>query len=575
MNENRSRKESTVTILFFGAFLLLFLFLIWKCRYGYGDMDEAFYLTIPYRLCRGDGLFIHEWHVSQLSGLLLYPIVRVYLWITGGNTEGMILHFRRIFTAVWSAGALFCFFRLRKFSLTGAGCAALALLIYTPFGIMALSYNSMGILLLVCAAVIMATAEKRLRVQYACAGALLAGAVLCCPYLAVLYGLFLIVSLGLFFVKKDKAALQRWIWGTVGAAAVFGLFVLAVFSRCSFEAFRDSLFMILDDPEHPAFSLWGSVRIYLQAVLESAPGAGIVIAVCVLLTAAGRIWKKGKPFCFFGVCGAVAYYLLTFEISYRYINYLMFPAGLLGLYCGVTTEQKKIRKIFWWVWIPGAFYTFLLHLSSNQEFYAIASAAAVCTVASLAMVCRYVKEIGGETDSRTIRAAALLAAAVVIGVQLVSETEMRYQSVFWEPSMEALTETIDEGPDKGLKASAGKKAKYDRLLENLQVIKEDEEVQSVLLMSSSTMGYLYLQRDIGAYSAWLGFINNELIVPEGLDKLQVYYGLNPKKLPDRVWADTLQEEFIEYFTEMGYVFDPDTRIMAYCGEEEDAEPGEL
>ena len=54
------------------AFALILSF--WKCRFGFGGNDEAFYLTIPHRLTLGDSLFGNEWHLSQLSGFLLIPL---------------------------------------------------------------------------------------------------------------------------------------------------------------------------------------------------------------------------------------------------------------------------------------------------------------------------------------------------------------------------------------------------------------------------------------------------------------------------------------------------------------------
>lgn len=54
-----------------------------RIRLGNVDIDEAFYLTVPYRLAQGEGLLADEWHVSQLVGFLLYPFVKCYLLIQG------------------------------------------------------------------------------------------------------------------------------------------------------------------------------------------------------------------------------------------------------------------------------------------------------------------------------------------------------------------------------------------------------------------------------------------------------------------------------------------------------------
>ena len=41
------------------------VFLLWKCRYGFANMDEVFYLLTPYRLGQGDALFASECHVRR------------------------------------------------------------------------------------------------------------------------------------------------------------------------------------------------------------------------------------------------------------------------------------------------------------------------------------------------------------------------------------------------------------------------------------------------------------------------------------------------------------------------------
>lgn len=63
-------------------------------RFGIKTVDESFYLSVPYRLLNGDAVFTDEWHVSQLSGLLLLLTMKLFLSVVG-STEGIILFFRR------------------------------------------------------------------------------------------------------------------------------------------------------------------------------------------------------------------------------------------------------------------------------------------------------------------------------------------------------------------------------------------------------------------------------------------------------------------------------------------------
>ena len=175
----KANRKRCIYIVYCACIIILFLFLLWKCKIGFANIDESFYLTIPYRLCRGDGLIIHEWHLSQLSGFLLFPIMRIYLGIVR-STEGILLNFRYIFTFLWTVSACFVFYRLKSISLLGAMVSSICYMLYTPFGIMALSYNSMGIMLMLISCIIVVTSLKCVRQQYCIAGILFAGAVLCC-----------------------------------------------------------------------------------------------------------------------------------------------------------------------------------------------------------------------------------------------------------------------------------------------------------------------------------------------------------------------------------------------------------
>ena len=164
-----------------------------------------------------------------MSGFLLYPAVKLYLLLFG-NTEGILLRFRILFTLVWAAGALFFFDRLRRFSNVGAALASLVFLLYTPFGIMALSYNSMGILLLLSACVLAATANTQRNAAWLLSGLFFAGAVLCCPYLLLLYVLGTLAAVWMA-LRKKRGALRCWLLFSAGSAILFLVFCAAIFSN--------------------------------------------------------------------------------------------------------------------------------------------------------------------------------------------------------------------------------------------------------------------------------------------------------------------------------------------------------
>ncbi|MBQ8216956.1 MAG: acyltransferase family protein, partial [Oscillospiraceae bacterium] len=183
------------------GFLGSFAFLVWKCRYGFGNMDEAFYLSIPIRLCQGEALIVDEWHVSQLSAFLLWPLMYLYRLVFGTSNDGIILNFRYIYVGVQFLCSLFLYKRWKALSKYGAFAAALLFLLFAPYGISALSYNSLGLICISLSVTFAATAEKNIPLQQLLAGLFLACAVLCCPAVAVLYPLYLVAVLA-FSVKS-------------------------------------------------------------------------------------------------------------------------------------------------------------------------------------------------------------------------------------------------------------------------------------------------------------------------------------------------------------------------------------
>ena len=90
MKKTRTRENDAVFFMLLG---LTAVFFCWRCRYGFAEADEAFYPTIAYRLTQGDRLLVDEWHMSQLSSVLLYLPVLLFTRLTGG-TAGIYLALR-------------------------------------------------------------------------------------------------------------------------------------------------------------------------------------------------------------------------------------------------------------------------------------------------------------------------------------------------------------------------------------------------------------------------------------------------------------------------------------------------
>ena len=540
-------KRRLYTVGYVMLFCAAWVFLFWKCRYGFANIDESFYLTIPYRFCQGDWLLTQEWHLSQTAFLLLVPAVRLHLFLFNG-TSGILLHFRLLFTLVWGLAAFFFYCRLRSFSPLGAMAASLVFLLFAPFGIMALSYNSLAILLLLTSGIMLITARAHLRLQDFLSGLALAGAVLSSPLLLSLYLLFSIIVVFSCLRHKNRGLFTRWLFVSLGSGLAALLFLLYLFSRVSPALFLRTFPLMMADPDHLTYSVGRTLWRYCSFIYHSNRVFPYLLPFIFLVFLLSRIFKA-PHLGFIGMAVLTGIYLLSFRlVGPWYINTIMFPLNLLGLYCALSTRDRIVRLLFSWLWIPGAIYTFCINITSNQEFYAISCASTVMTVASAILLIRFAQivPITGKSPLAS-RKALCLTAALLLVLQLGCELSLRYTSIFWDSDMRSQTALALDGPEKGILMRPERLEEYTVLQQETQYLKQTPSVRKVLFLSDQTWLYLNAEKENSSFSAWLSGINARC-----LSRLDQYYAVFPEKLPDAIYVDVLYWELVPHFEAMGY-----------------------
>lgn len=547
------------------AFIAAAIFIFWKCRFGFGNVDESFYITIPYRLFKGDALFLEEWHLSQMAGLLTLPPVALYVTLTGG-TDGIVLFMRYVCTFVQCLIALFIYLRLRKLTWAGAAVASLSFVLYIPFGIMALSYNSMGIMALVVCTVILYTAKSKKPLQYIIAGLFYAAAVLCCPYLVIVF-IFYLGAVGVMALRKwlactpaggdyDCWSIKGAAFVTLGAAIAAFAFLIFVLSRASLGDILKAFPQILNDPEHPAIPFATSFnaffrRIHKANALTPQLYDGFLLLAIVCLADRDRHKRK---LIYFPLAAALTLVLMHSHYEKNnYINHLMWSVNVLAVFAFILTRDKGIKGLFYTMWLPGILYAFCLNITSNQGFYAISSASAAATVGSILMIVLFTREMMADVSVPIplVRYCAAALVGLLLMFQLNTQCILRYHSVFWEKGMENQTVLIEDGIDAGLMVSPAWEKSYHNTLRNLQVL-EQYEAEKVLFLSKSTWYYLATDYEFCTYSAWIAGVTEHSV-----NRLEAYYRLNPQKIPDVVFADSKYKEIAEIFCQrLNYQMQP-------------------
>ena len=544
----QNKQEYLLSWIFCICYLGIWIFLFWRCRYGFALEDETFYLTIPYRICMGDRFLIDEWHVSQMSAVFLLPLMKLYLSIMH-STEGIVLCFRYFFTVIWGISGIILWRKLNGFSLLGAMAASSCFALYAPWGIMALSYQSLSMLLLMISCLVLIT-DKR-PVWMVCAGVLYAGSVLCSPYLVLLYPLS-ILSLLVTERSGRKELFRRWLFFSVGIFLSAAGLCLALLSAGCFSDYMKVFPMILNDPSHP-LELNPAERVLFM--IYHAQNINSYFKICVGVALSIIIAAKISGFHKIGLILLVIdiiFFLFSFQTGYNLLNFLMFPACFVGLYCFLCEDDFVIRKLFWGLWIPGFIYSFCHFYASNQNFWAYSHASAIMTIASLVIVVRYAGICCSESKYQISRISVNLAVGMLILCQLSCEMITRYQQVLWNEKIEDQTVLAEEGPEKGILINEDISEYYKLIEEDLWVLNEDSSIQKVLIVAQHPWLYLGMNKEYSTFTTWLEPMNKQ-----SMERLNTYYEMFPDKIPDAVLFDRDYENLIPQFEKKGYLISDD------------------
>ncbi|NPC55768.1 hypothetical protein [Caenimonas soli] len=127
------------------AAALATLLLSWhRLYYGVDFTDEAFYVALPLRFALGDIPLKDEQSLAQFAGVLVLPLVRLFLWLSGG-AEGIVLFTRHLHLGFTALVGLSVFLAVRRaLHWQAALLTACICLVFVPFNIHGLSYNTMG-----------------------------------------------------------------------------------------------------------------------------------------------------------------------------------------------------------------------------------------------------------------------------------------------------------------------------------------------------------------------------------------------------------------------------------------------
>ena len=555
-----NKRQLNRDCLFAAGLVLGFFFLLWKSKYGTGAYDEPFYLTIPHRILKGDGMFSEEWNFGQFSAFLMLPVMKFYLLVIG-TTEGIILNFRYIYILFQTICTILIYVKLRR--KTFGWAAAWCFYLFCPYDIMALSYNTMGIAFMTITGVLLATAGKNSIKSWCFSGILFAAAVLCNPFLAVIYFLYTLLVAVVWWKErrtgegereketgkrnkkgngKGNFCIKAWGCITAGAGALAVVFVITVLAGSPVHELLLNIPLLMQDPEHTSRSVFMVGKVYLQSFWNV---YGWFVPVWAVLLFIAYLYRKDEAkrkigFVLISLSCILCLIGLLPGIQNNY-NFIMVPVAVCGAAAYIMTEDKD-TGVFRYLFLFGLVYSFMANYASNQGMHAISMAMVPADVAAVLLIGEFTvqkektrnrKRAKGTEKTKSVKNAKkagdiiAVSAAALLLVQLGVQIYAKSVHAFWEEPVWKLQTRIEEGPLKGTVTTEEKAERYKRLLEDIKTHIRKEG--PVLFVTEDTWCYLYADAQYGTFSSYLsgGFTQAE-------EKWELYFGAHPDKIPDYI-----------------------------------------
>ena len=189
-----------------------------------------------------------------------------------------------------------------------------------------------------------------------------------------------------------------------------------------------------------------------------------------------------------------------------------------------------------------------MNYSSNQGIYAITNASVIPAFASIIILVIYLQN--PRAASRKVRILLLSSVSMMLITQIGCEIYLRYNNVFWEDGVSGQVIPAQTGPEKDIMMTEAHYKEYNRLITELEPIRNNDEINRVLFFTQDPVLYLCTEKAIGAFSSWLPGISEH-----SLKRLDLYYELNPDKIPEIIYIPNKYSEYIPHFETMGYLTD--------------------
>jgi len=482
-----------------------------RARFGVDFTDEAFYVALPYRFALGDVPFVDELHIIQTSGILLRPLVEVFLRINGG-TEGIVLFMRlcHLVMVVGVGAAVFAL--LRKLIPTAHALLAASVFVgFVPYSLPSPSYNTMT-----SAALVLGTVSLLWHFVVGGPRWVLALAGLFFGLAVVLYppGMVLPAVAGLLVVLRHQESgpdrVRGALWYAFGALVAAQILIVP-----AFNAGMDAVLRSLEYTGSVGSAAGGSLLARLADGMRSARDLLLQAPLFLLIYAIMyRAYRMGSRW--WSILLPAAVVVAVLEVGFAVRSASAFMGLVLGVLAPIVWAMLRSgdfavpRRVFV-IAFPVSFtggLAFALTSTNKAGSFGLGFWPMMIPVAVglSALVARTPNEMGGTRRGRF----SLSSAGFVLGLALLVSAGVLFQygSVYRDEPIVSLVRPVVSGPYAGLMTTA----ETADLLVALErdIVDLAGENGRVLSFDRFPAGFLFTGGPPASSTVWIGMVDRDV-----------------------------------------------------------------
>lgn len=526
------------------------------------DIDEAYAIAQSYRLVVGDNMFSEMWEPHQMSAFGSAIFMIPFLFITGGNTMGIVLYLRVLGTLIHLTIGYFFYKAARnRFGLSIGILITLVHINFLPkwitlpeFEIM--QYWAVCVLFLS----LLAWTQKPKRCYLLISGTALFVALITYPTMILLYPFYVIA----LFVLGKGTKKETWmciLWFTLPALVLGIGFLICLFSYMSLEDFIRYISYIFMDESH-SVSLLQRMAGYGNELLVFAQRLGIGLVIAAVLTAlvrfcqhmwlrrmnlkrAGSVSEWGVIFLLLclGTFIVEQIYASFFSDGNQFYLYFRFLVVIILGMLGVVVYKSENKVYFWLGILPGIIGVFASILVTNMTLEVAMARIYIGVMATCYILCTLIKD--KLSESVLLKTISYVVMLFFILSLLVCKLLLVRVTGCIPISIKMYMDPVSKGPAAGLLVKEELAAQYNATVSVIEEYVQDDD--NLLYFGCENLNYLITGATLATPSVQGTTVFDEVFLQ--------YYEEHPDRIPNVVIIDK------SFFTNIYYRYSYENQIV--------------